>query len=458
MSPRVFTAVLAAALAGSSGSALAQSPPEAAPVGRSTAGGPPSFGITPGEPVIAPIQAVAPAPPATPAPPPALDPAASYGPALPTDSLMSGGLARGPKAWVGAEYLIYWTKDAPLNGVIATAGPGNSTALLGSPGTRVVIGNSTLDYKNFSGVRVFGGYWFTNNESIGLEGNFFILPEKHSGTPTVAGAPGLPTLARPFLDTALNRPNSRVLSRPGFFNGGLRVDGTQELWGAEALPVWRFFDRGGRMTFDALTGFKFVNLNESLTITDFATAQRGGAVIFQGRGFPAPATTTVSDGFRTDNSFYGGVIGLRGNYHVEAFIFSLTGKLGLGTVNQELRVNGSTTLTGAGPAATTSTGGFFIPANASGKIERDDFAVVPEVLANLSVQVTSHLTMTVGYNFLAISDVIRPGDQLSSNINPALAPWAPNFGARFGPPAAGVPFRTTDFWAHGINVGLAATY
>lgn len=463
MPPRAITAVavLATAFVGFTGPVAGQSPPEAAPVGRALGGFGPNeafhYGSGPVEPAIAPIQGVAPPTPAPGSGAPVPDPTISYGPSLPTDSLM-GGMARGPKAWLGAEYLIFWTKNAPLSAPIATAGPAGGTGLLSQPGTMVVVGNSPLDYSNFSGVRVVGGYWLTNNESLGIEGNFFILPEKRSGTAPLVGIDIAPTLARPFFNTAQNAEASRVLTRPNISAGGIRVDATQELWGAEIGPVWRFFDNGNRVTFDALTGFKFLKLDEGLTITDFAAAQRGGIAVFQGRGFPSPATTFVSDTFETDNSFYGGVIGLRSNYHVEAFTFSLTGKLGLGTMNQAIRVGGSTTLAGGSPSPTTTGGGFFSTSANSGRFERDEFTVVPELLANVSVQVTRSLTLTVGYNYMCVTDVVRPGDQLSTQINATLVPTSPNFGARFGPPATTVPFRTTDFWAQGINVGIIATY
>src|SRR5712671_1860906 len=108
MSPRALTAVavLTAVLAGR---VSAQYPPDAAPLaglggaGPFYAGGQPDFGPGP-----------------MPGGPPGMMPGAPMmggpgmveGPVLATDSLGGAGGAHGPRAWFGAEYLLYWTKHA----------------------------------------------------------------------------------------------------------------------------------------------------------------------------------------------------------------------------------------------------------------------------------------------------------------------------------------------------------
>jgi len=75
---------------------------------------------------------------------------------------------------------------------------------------------------------------------------------------------------------------------------------------------------------------------------------------------------------------------------------------------------------------------------------------VPEVLANLSYDVTPNIRFIAGYRFLYWSRVMRPGDQIDlglSAIPPAAAGARPAF-----------LNDTTDFWAHGANIGIECRY
>ncbi len=385
--------------------------------------------------------------------------AGMYGSVLPTDGLTDSalGAARGPKAWVGAEYLLFWTKDAPLPVPIASAGPANGLGILGTPGTKVVVGNSSYDYGNFNGIRVNGGYWFTDNNSIGMEGSFFILPEKKASTPLVTGVPGLPTLARPFYDTALSRQNSRLLTRPNTFVGGISTEASSELWGAELSAVYRCLDRGSWFTADIISGFKFLSLRESLTINDFATAQAFGTVNFNGQQF-ANGVTYLQDKYSTSNQFYGWLIGGRQSAHYNAFTFGVAEKVGIGTMNQQIKLDGSSTLAGPYPAPQTTGGAFFTTGFNSGSYTQNSFAATFEVATNLNIQVTECLSFNLGYNFLYVTDVVRPGNQLSTNINSARIPIGQNYGANFGQVSSGVPFNTSSYYAQGLNFGVACGY
>jgi len=102
-------------------------------------------------------------------------------------------------------------------------------------------------------------------------------------------------------------------------------------------------------------------------------------------------------------------------------------------------------------------GGVFAQPSNSGHHSRDRFAWIPEVTINLGANVTNNLSLFVGYNFLWISDVVRPGDQIDRAINPSQAAL---FGGNqlVGPARPAVPFNETTFWAQGINFGLQLRY
>ena len=59
-------------------------------------------------------------------------------------------------------------------------------------------------------------------------------------------------------------------------------------------------------------------------------------------------------------------------------------------------------------------------------------------------------TARFGYNVFYWSEVLRAGEQVDLNINTTQIPP----GDLDGDPAPLFPFRSTDFWAHGFNLGV----
>lgn len=100
--------------------------------------------------------------------------------------------------------------------------------------------------------------------------------------------------------------------------------------------------------------------------------------------------------------------------------------------------------------STTTTGGLYSQPTNLGSHRRGEFAVVPEIGVKLGYQLTDHVALTFGYSFVDLSNVLRPGDQIDRSIN-------------FVPPATGTThpafaFHGSDYWAQGINFGVAFRY
>jgi hypothetical protein len=62
---------------------------------------------------------------------------------------------------------------------------------------------------------------------------------------------------------------------------------------------------------------------------------------------------------------------------------------------------------------------------------------------------------TVGYTFTYWSQVARAGEQISLDVNPTFLDPEAEFS---GPLRPAFAFRYTDFWAHGLNVGVEARF
>jgi hypothetical protein len=117
-----------------------------------------------------------------------------------------------------------------------------------------------------------------------------------------------------------------------------------------------------------------------------------------------------------------------------------------------------TVASGAPNVTTTTTGhslgGLFAQPNNMGHFSRDSFAVIPETNIKVGYQITDRLRATIGYTFLYMSDVVRPGDQIDRTINPGLLATPP--GGSASRPL--FQFKATDYWAQGIDFGLEFHY
>jgi Putative beta barrel porin-7 (BBP7) len=358
---------------------------------------------------------------------------------------------RGPKCWVDAEYLMWWFKDAPLPvPLIAFGSPTDlPPGALGQPGTVPLFGPTGQNLGTFSGGRITVGGWFNEASTIGFEASGFLLETRSRSFLAASDPTGNPVLALPFFDATTNAENGFLTSFPGFFTGGILVSSTAQLWGAEANGLFRPL-KGDNFSIGLLGGFRYLDLRERLDISSSSVSLVPGVPPIAG---PAGSTFDAADSFATRNQFYGGQLGIKAEAHMSRFFASLTGKCALGQMHESVSVNGVTSFGGAVPPAVFP-GGIFTAGSNIGQRTSDRFAVVPEAQVQVGVDVTSNIRAFVGYNFLYVSDVVRPGDQIdrSFNFTQVAPPLGP--GALVGPAVPTAQFNHTDFWAHGVNFGI----
>jgi hypothetical protein len=359
-----------------------------------------------------------------------------------------GGDNCGPRCWFGGEYLLWWCKDAPLGVPLATvATPGVATGgkvlgAIGTPGT-VILSPDHLDLGTFSGFRVTGGCWLDDDATMGVEVNGFWLPHQ-SASFGVASPPGGTTVFVPFLNAAHVPPVESALpfGAIGATSGSIDVRDRLELWGAEANLLLGLANEED-FTLAALAGFRYLDLRETLDID----------LLGVGTGF----TTFSNDHFRCRNSFYGGNLGLRGETCMNGFFVNVTAECALGDVTETVTATGFATLTTAAGSVTVP-GGFFVQNSNAGVFRINRFAVVPEVRTQVGYNVSDNLRVYVGYDFLYLSDCLRPGDQIDHAIN-FTQQAAPIGGGHLVGPAAPLPLLShSDFWAQGVNFGVTLRF
>src|SRR5262249_42452327 len=106
-----------------------------------------------------------------------------------------------------------------------------------------------------------------------------------------------------------------------------------------------------------------------------------------------------------------------------------------------------------GTVQTVSPGGVYSAPTNLGRHTRDRLAYIPEVTFNIGANLTDNISAFVGYNFLWMNNVLRPGDQIDRVINPTQFP-----GPVVGPARPSVSFSDSAFWAQGINFGVQVRY
>jgi hypothetical protein len=200
-------------------------------------------------------------------------------------------------------------------------------------------------------------------------------------------------------------------------------------------------------TLSLLAGFRYLDLQENLSIVSAENL------------IGLSGTFTGTDFFGTRNQFYGGQLGLQSQSRSGRFDSTMIAKVALGDDYQTVTVNGYNTVTGSafGVSPGTTPGGIFAQSTNIGQRYRNDFCVVPEVQLQLGYNVSSRIRAFVGYDFLYMTDAVRPGNQIDRTLNftsnSAISGVTPP-ATLVGAPRPEPQFNGSGFWAQGINIGI----
>jgi hypothetical protein len=245
---------------------------------------------------------------------------------------------------VTAEYLLWWIHRGPLPvPLVSTPRESISGALAENPESVVLFPNGNLDYGSLSGGRFAAGLWLDEHAVFGLEASGFFLGRASTRASFSSGFDGSPRLDIPIFNAGTGQEDLIELSTPGETTGRIDIASSTRLWGAEGNLYVNLY-RDNRFSFDLLAGFRYLDLQEVLTI-DTSTAALGLAeVAFGGDFFGAPSAVTTSDRFATRNHFYGGQLGARAEWTYGRLYCNLLGKVALGGTHEVSEIAGSSSL------------------------------------------------------------------------------------------------------------------
>jgi hypothetical protein len=205
-------------------------------------------------------------------------------------------------------------------------------------------------------------------------------------------------------------------------------------------------------------GYRYFELSEKLHATSRGTVLPGNILPYGGVLVGANTTLEVRDEFTVMNKFHGGQVGFQSQFTSGRWFVGITGKVGFGLTNQRVDVMGSTSATNpiAGTASTTQ-GGLFANASNIGTYRQDNFGILTDANATFGYNFTSWLTGTVGYNFLHLSSVARPGNLYNGRVDPTLVPLSAAYGTGSSTTNP-FSYKQDDFFVHGLNFGLMFRY
>lgn len=340
------------------------------------------------------------------------------------------------------EYNMWWTKARSVP-VLATTSPlGTPLIDVGVLPSAISLYGGDVGEGLGDGGRVTFGKWLDSYHTTALAARFTAFRADDGDFTAISD--GTTNLAIPFIDAQSGLESSYIIGYTpdgvtAISQGSINIQDRLDLTGVEVFGNFLLMDeRGARL--DLFGGYHMLRLDNSLSIGSSLTA------------FGDNITTT--DIFDTENEFHGGFGGLMATFAHNRWFFNISGKLSIGNMNQRVQIDGLTVATSGGVVDIRDEGLFALGTN-QGSYSRDRVVYIPEANLKLGYRVRDNIAVTLGYNFLYISNVAMSGDQVDRTLNLSQT----NGGPLIGPSRPILPeIRDTDFWAQGLNFGLEVAF
>jgi hypothetical protein len=237
-------------------------------------------------------------------------------------SAFGWGSTRNNRWYINGEYLYWWIRDGGLPPLVTTGSPQSANVIESGnlnraidPNTRVLYGNAPLDNQGRSGGKFEVGRWFGECKPWAIEFGGFFLGDR--STTYHADSTQINPLSRPIIVANIPREGVDNFAQPGILAGSIDINSHNSFYGANVdwrRHVWC----GCRFSVDGVLGFRYLNFNEDLNITERSTVIVDNVVAPNLNNAPVPRglQNIITDQFKVNNNFYGGLLGLTSSYHV----------------------------------------------------------------------------------------------------------------------------------------------
>jgi Putative beta barrel porin-7 (BBP7) len=360
--------------------------------------------------------------------------------------------------WVEGDFLLAWMKKGKLEAPLITTGSAADPfpGAVGQPSTSVFFGNKDYNYHRMPGVKgSIGGFLGVDRDfSFDVEGFFIFSQQKHFNIESdVAGDP---LIARPFSDVRLGVNNAEIISEPGSLVGSSHGLIKTQIWGGELNIGYHPCQKNAAE--NLFIGFRYLRLFEKIRVKDKTTPLTTDSQFFLGStsGQPVnpPDFIQDKDVFRTNNDFFGGQIGLRGDFALNPWMsLNLAAKVALGVTEEKYKSYGQTTWNSSVYGPQYATGGVLVQPNNMVHQKEWKFSYVPEGSAEFALEFMG-IRFLVGYTFMWWSKVVRVGEEIDDHVNSGQIPG----NSAYYVPAGQTPnghLKQTTFWLQYVNFGIA---
>ncbi|MFO0852153.1 MAG: BBP7 family outer membrane beta-barrel protein, partial [Gemmataceae bacterium] len=341
-------------------------------------------------------------------------------------------------------------KATPLPPLVTTA-RGDAKPALGGASTSLLVGNQSIHSPDVAGGRFTLGFAVNLEETAGLTVSYLFLGSRTSSVRVGDQTFGRTrSVGRPVINAATEIEDAVVAALPGVYGGAIDASTTSRVTGWEVSGLVNLY-ADSRARLSAIAGYRYFMVNEGLRVEQ--------TTLFPGGTFGPSVMTSAADQFDAHNRFHGGQLGLTADLTRGSVFLQASGKVALGQSVSVVQVSGQTVAISPGlpPPVTYYAGGVLAQPTNSGRWVRSGFAVLPEGMVKLGYRFADRSRFYVGYNFIYLSEAVRPGDQVDRTVDLAQVPV---FGTG-GPGTTDRPsplITRSDFWVQGLMFGLEYRY
>ena len=370
--------------------------------------------------------------------------------------------------WLRGEYLLWQTSGMKLPPLVTANPLGTDPAeagVIGVPSTHILAGNNTIFDDARSGIRVFGGVEFCGG--VGVEADYFILEDETANYHFDSSSNLI--LGRPFINLApLAGPvrwDTQLINFPPDLTGAVNVHAFSKFQGAGARLRFNVFTREKCVydvtcdegcddacgspcdsmigcaprkvkcsAFDLTLGYRYLDLDEGILIRE--------------RVFSTVDEFALYDQFDASSRFNGLEVGVDYACFHSRYGFNFYSRLGVGANNNKVRIAGQTAIDGV---PQIEPGGILAQASNIGSHNHTVASLTAQIGLNANVCLAKCLYANAGYSFLYWGNVVRAGEQIDKKVHPGLFP---PYTAPPGTIGALPTHKTSNFYAHGLNLGL----